>query len=365
MHKYLFVLFSLLLTHLSAQTYIPGQSYFSPDGYIEYIAGNFPVIITVPHGGTMMPASIPDRTCPDATTVNDLNTEVLGRQIDSAFFQRYGCHPHLIINRLARIKLDANREIGEAACGNAIAEGAWYNFHSFVEMAKSQVDSIYGKGLYIDLHGHAHSVQRLELGYLLTRAELALEDSILNQPAYAGDNSIKNLALDNLHDQSFAELLNGPMALGSLLADRGYISVPSEDDPYPIMSQPYFNGGYNTVRHGSRDSGHIDAIQIECNYYGVRNNYNNRKAFSDSLTVAIGKYLEYYYFGEVLEPTIIGIDDVNNCSTYTYSVPYFPESTYAWQVTNGTILSGQGSATVEVSWQQEISGCISVTRLCD
>ena len=43
-------------------TYVPGHSYFGANGYIEYVAGNAPVIFTASHGGALLPASIPDRT---------------------------------------------------------------------------------------------------------------------------------------------------------------------------------------------------------------------------------------------------------------------------------------------------------------
>src|SRR5262245_1097109 len=58
--------------------YTPGQSYFGRNNYIEYIAGDSPVILSATHGGDLTPAQIPDRT--DATcgatvtTTADLNT---------------------------------------------------------------------------------------------------------------------------------------------------------------------------------------------------------------------------------------------------------------------------------------------------
>ena len=41
------------------QNFIPGQSYFGQNNYVEYIAGNLPIIIGVPHGGTLTPANLP------------------------------------------------------------------------------------------------------------------------------------------------------------------------------------------------------------------------------------------------------------------------------------------------------------------
>ncbi|MEZ4999732.1 MAG: hypothetical protein R2744_12815 [Bacteroidales bacterium] len=82
-----------------------------------------------------------------------------------------GCYPHIDYMSSQRTKLDANRDIDEAACGNEFAELAWNEFHSFIDDAKEEVGKVSGKGLYIDLHGHGHTIQRLEIGYLLTRGQ--------------------------------------------------------------------------------------------------------------------------------------------------------------------------------------------------
>ena len=103
--------------------YTPGQSYFGRNNYIEYVAGNAPVIYSAPHGGTLAPSEIPDRTASrcggSATTTTDLNTIDLVRAMRARHFARFGTYPHIIINHLARLKLDANRTAEEAACGDA------------------------------------------------------------------------------------------------------------------------------------------------------------------------------------------------------------------------------------------------------
>src|SRR4051794_39154842 len=70
--------------------YVPGQSYTGRNGYIEYIAGNAPLVYTAPHGGNLLPADIPDRTAARcggaATTSTDLNTEDLVRAMQQRHF---------------------------------------------------------------------------------------------------------------------------------------------------------------------------------------------------------------------------------------------------------------------------------------
>ena len=290
---------SLFFTSLlvNAQTYVPGETYFGNNDYIEYKAGNLPIIISAPHGGGLTPAGIPDRDCSGCVYVRDSFTEELIRQMYDAIVDLFGCYPHVIINRLHRRKLDANRAIDEGADGNALAEMAWQDFHDFIEAAKDTIALNYGKGLYLDLHGHGHEIQRLELGYRITKSELQLPNSTLNQIAYVDNASIKNLVNDNLGNLSLSELIRAADSFGELYEQENYPAVPSQSEPFPFDDEPYFRGGYNTERHGSKLGGAIDGIQIECNMDGVRDSYANREDFSVSTAQVIKAFLETHYFG--------------------------------------------------------------------
>ena len=320
------IFFGIVCTlNVYAQTYQAGNTYLGKQNYIEYHAGNLPIIITAPHGGSLEPATIPDRTCATCTTVMDGNTLELALQIDTALRQTFGCFPHIVLNRLHRKKLDANREIVEAAQGSADAETAWKEWHQFIQAAKNATVNGYGRGILIDLHGHGHTVQRLELGYLLTDDQLRLSDSILATPQYRSQISIKNLVANNLNNFNAAQLLRGAFSLGTLLAANGFPSVPSQQDVAPLVADLYFNGGYNTARHGSRDSTTIDAIQIECNFTGVRNTYDNRKRFATELAKALKVYLGKHYF----------VSNNFNCATEvieneSLSVQIYPNPTKEW-----------------------------------
>src|SRR4051812_22590509 len=165
-------------------TYVAGQSYFGTHNYIEYVAGNAPVILTAPHGGALTPSTIPDRTdarCGgSATTTTDLNTIDLVRAMQASYFARFGKYPHVVIANLARRKLDANRTPPEATCGNAEAETAYREWHTFIDAAKRAILASGSKGWYMDMHGHGHAMQRLEIGYLLDGSTLDATDAVLN-----------------------------------------------------------------------------------------------------------------------------------------------------------------------------------------
>jgi hypothetical protein len=292
----LFVLPVLWSSFGSAQTFSPGNVYFDSTGYVEYRAGNLPVILSAPHGGGLEPADIPDRDCAGCVSIRDAWTQPITEGIYDAFVEKTGCYPHVIINLLHRKKFDANRGLQEAADGNPTVEQAWYGYHAFIDSAKAQVERDYGRGLFLDMHGHGHTIQRIELGYLLSRSELQMPDGLLNTNTYIQESSIRTLAADNHSGLSHAALLRGNSSFGTIMDMKGLPSVPSSTDPYPDNGEDYFSGGYNTARHGSRDNaGQIDAIQIEMNQ-DIRFTALAREITIDSTTQAIIEFIRHHYF---------------------------------------------------------------------
>ncbi len=287
---------------IPAGPYVPGQSYFGRNGYVEYIAGNAPLIYTAPHGGSLTPAEIPDRTAAacggSATTTTDTNTDDLVRAMQRRHFARFGNYPHIVIVHLSRKKLDANRMIDEAACGDAEAITAFNEWHEFIDAAKSAVLASSGKGWYMDMHGHGHTIQRLELGYLLSTAQINLTDAELDaNAAFEDTSSIRTIS--KTEPISFSTLLRGASSLGTLYANNGFRSVPSSADPRP-NADPYFSGGDDTRRHacgaeasafGAVTGGNICGVQIESNFTGVRDNATNRVRFGDVTAIVLEQYL--------------------------------------------------------------------------
>lgn len=275
---------------------VSGQRYTDASGYVELVPGDAPVVIVAPHGGTQSPSGLPDRSCSACVTVNDLNTQELARAIVDTFRVRTGLRPALLTNQLHRRKFDANRDVAEATGGTAALTNTWTWWHAAIDSAKAGVVRRASRGILIDLHGHGHSVPRLELGYLLSASELRSTEATLIASAAMGRTSIARLAADsrNASNRGLA-LLRGPMSFGALIATRGYPAVPSPSDPAPLVGQEYFDGGYNTQRHGSAGGGAIDAIQIECNLAGVRDTEAARGAFASALVTALLQYLDVHY----------------------------------------------------------------------
>jgi len=294
------ILFNLFPIITYAQDFIPGEVYYDSTGYVEYRAGNLPIILSAPHGGNLEPMSIPDRDCSGCVYTKDSWTKTITEGMYDEFIEETSCYPHVIINLLHRKKFDANRDIGDAADGNATVEEAWFSYHDFINSAKNQVVSDYSKGIFLDIHGHAHVNERIELGYLLSGSQLRLSDAELDTNTYVEESSIKSLVANNIQGYTHSNLLRGIESFGTLLDNKGFPSVPSLTDPFPNIGELYFSGGYNTQRHGSRDNnGSIDAIQIELNT-DIRFDTALREMLIESLPVSVNEYIDYHYNNEFL-----------------------------------------------------------------
>ncbi len=274
---------------LYAQTYEVGEVYYGRNSYVEYYPGDVALIVTAPHGGDLTPAEIPDRTW--GTTVTDSYTKETAIAVRNAVFEATGGYPHIIISNLKRTKLDPNREILEAAQENQWAEQAWTEYHGFINIASDSVESQYGKGFIVDIHGHSHTLQRLELGYLLSATTLMQSDNVVN--SYASNSSIRALAENS--DLSFADLIRGANSLGALFEEQGISAVPSLFQPDPGDGNPYFSGGYTTQMHGSSLGGNINAVQIEAYRVGLRDTDTNRKKYAEAITAVFDEYFRVHY----------------------------------------------------------------------
>ncbi|MBW8884892.1 MAG: N-formylglutamate amidohydrolase, partial [Planctomycetia bacterium] len=227
---------------------------------------------------------LPDRE--QGTFAFDTNTQELARAIAAELQTRTSHWPHVIICRVHRRKIDCNREIAEGAAGNPLTEQAWHEFQGFIDSAQATVVKQQGRGLYIDLHGHGHPEQRLELGYLHSADQLLLSDAELSAPPYPTDSSLRAIAARNT--VPYAELVRGEKSFGAMMEKRGFPSAPSPNNPHP--KPPFFRGGYNAARHG-RDAAPLAGFQMESNSLGVRDTPENRKKFAAAIADVLAEYL--------------------------------------------------------------------------
>ncbi|KAF9386329.1 hypothetical protein CPC16_007580 [Podila verticillata] len=238
---------------------------------------------------------LPLMTSPSAKKPSALKTPSQGpsSQDNPSFY-----YPHVVIFRIPRKFVDVNRnDTGENAfADHPVAKAAWNEYHDLIEHVQKIVSQGYDKlkdpkkpkepsegcGLLLDIHGHSHAANLIEVGYLLNGTTLALDDTQLDAHAHVLTNLTSVRSLENIIQQdpnpsdrenrdpskiTFSDFLRGQDdSLGGMLQAQGLDALPSPRHPAPARGASYFYGGYTTRRHGSRDrkeEGAMDAIQLE------------------------------------------------------------------------------------------------------
>ncbi|CAG8509967.1 6663_t:CDS:2 [Cetraspora pellucida] len=275
---------------------------FGNMNYSEYIPGNLPLIISIPHGGHLFPPEIPDRkqNHPNVVKSNDLKTQEIGRLLADKITLRFkGRRPYLIINHLGRSKIDVNRPIKEGVEGkDSITSIVWNDYHNFMQTAIKDVEANFGHGLLVDVHGHTHPEHFVEIGYVLSAEILSLSTSQINaNPEIHSGSSIRALYTRKSNNLQFADLLYGKTtSLGGRLQSHGYDTVPSHIHQHPLGDEKYFHGGYCVQKYGSRHAEQIiDAIQIEIPTSLRIGNKEKRQNFITALSESISWFLTKYY----------------------------------------------------------------------
>ncbi|MCD0488589.1 N-formylglutamate amidohydrolase [Pedobacter sp. MC2016-14] len=238
---------------------------------LEFRVGDLksPVILSSPHDGIFEPAGVDDRDHPDGEIVRDIYATPLVVRVADTLEKRTGMRPHIIINQISRKKLDPNRSRDESYLTSYKMLDAYVQYHQYIKIARQIVKDNIGKGLYIDMHGHGHDKDRIEVGYMLAIADL--NDTLTNKylDLKAGKSSIYGIAKTS--DYTFSDLVRGDVAFGTLLANELLPAVPSNrvGNKGPAADN-YFNGGYCTLAYGSIAGGNISAIQLETDWKHAR-----------------------------------------------------------------------------------------------
>lgn len=147
------------------------------DGYRScckyHFNGNINIILSAPHGGSLIPDNVPDRAysvsncasnindnCRDEqrgkiTVVKDSRTDEFTENVANELNRMEDLKPFIIIGQWHRKKVDFNREIFEATLNHAEVIRAYENYHRNLNNAINRVNHSFGKGLLVDIHGHA------------------------------------------------------------------------------------------------------------------------------------------------------------------------------------------------------------------
>jgi hypothetical protein len=115
------------------------------------------LVIAAPHGGSLKPTYIDDRSGSGIVTSKDSYTLEMSLLTANSLIRDCAGTPYVIINNLHRSKLDANRDLAEATAGISTgldeAADAWRAFHTFITTAQEYVKVKYGTTTVTDSNG--------------------------------------------------------------------------------------------------------------------------------------------------------------------------------------------------------------------
>jgi hypothetical protein len=281
---------------------------------VEYQTGNIPLILCAPHDGQQSVGPngkiFTERTrenCnnpPSFEKGADGQTKKLIIALDKAIFKYTGQYPHLVICDLKRSYVEPNIKLLHAVPHDENGkphpnnEAVYNTYHGYLDDLKNEIIKIYGAGLLLDIHGHGHAVQEIEVGYSLALEALKASDEELNAE-YAPRSTNYYLSQVNKANATMTQLVRGDSSLGQLLIKYGLPAMPSKDKAYPDSGDDYYNTGYTSRKYGSSTEheestgGKLDAIQLEFN----RNARQEATipATADAAAKAIRDYLNLYY----------------------------------------------------------------------
>ncbi|MCK9304779.1 MAG: hypothetical protein M0P27_05225, partial [Bacteroidales bacterium] len=205
-----------------------------------------------------------------------------------------GKYAYVVICRIKRTYTDMNRTKSYAIPPNSPQEALYETYHSYLNNSRMAITVKFGRGLLIDIHGHAHDIQQVELGYNVTGTALNMSDEDIINQNIARSSSIYSLSKNNKQNKGFIEILRGDNSFGTILFANEVPCIPHKSNPAPGQS-PYFSGGYITETYGSglSSGGSVDAIQMEFN--SSARSSENRKKYAENVVKTIIRFLETNY----------------------------------------------------------------------
>ncbi len=204
-----------------------------------------------------------------------------------------------------------------------------------------------------------------------------------------GTDDITDMHIDGFarffDDQTIVAMNNANLSYWGLsAADINTLNNATNIDniPYNFVHLPLTNGdvattyGYDLGYKGSYVNYYVaNSVVLVPNYNDPNDAVANniiQGLFPDKTVVGIDVRNLYRYGGMVHCVTqqqpcahinITGAQDVCGGNTYTYSVPPIIGTLYEWQVTGGTILSGQGTPQITIQWNNgPTNGAINVIQ---
>lgn len=237
--------------------------------------GNFPVILSAPHGGTAkVPGAEPrkgegmEKGGKGFVVARDTGTEELAYALAAEIEKKLGKKPYYVVAKFARTYVDANRP-PEIGVEDPKARPVYDAYRGALATYCKEVKKEHGRGLLLDLHGQGTA-----------------KDTIFR--------GTQNGSTVSLLRQRYGEKARiGPKSFFGLLAANGCKVFPETDSTE--KERAGFTGGDIVRTYGGEGHG-IDAMQLE--FGGDYRNKEHREDTAKKVTAAIGEYLKLYLSGD-------------------------------------------------------------------
>ncbi len=244
--------------------------------FVAVQAGTIPVIISAPHGGRRLIPNVPDRRgagVKQFVTVRDTYTQELAVEVSAALNREFGGQPFAAVAHFDRRQVDANRP-PEAAYEDPAAAPHYDAYHAALKSHCAAVQKTWGRGLLLDLHGHA-------------------ADRAVTFRGTRNGTTVKSLTA-RFGRQA---LVGSDSVLGALAAGGWAVHPPvgAADDPN-IKEDPRYGGGHIVHTYGSDAGTGVDAIQLELG--GDLRSPRRLKRTAADLAAAVKRFADVYLPGK-------------------------------------------------------------------
>lgn len=247
-----------------------------PKDFLHVQHGELPVILTAPHGGSLVIPGVPkrkgpegDRTSGKFVTGQDTRTFELATTTAKRIEELTGKKPYLVASKAHRQYMDPNRPEKEGV-EHPKAQVVHAAFHGQVREFVDELRTKFPQGaLLLDIHGQASSADTIFRG------------------TQNGTTVMK------LVEQHGAVALTGEHSLLGYLAAKGIKVSPTNTPPGAPPETRGFAGGHIVRTYGSHATNGVDAIQLE--FGGMfRTDAKKREETAQWLAEAIKAYTEKY-----------------------------------------------------------------------
>jgi len=215
--------------------------------YIKFERGSLPLIISVPHGGTLEIDGIPNRTegvlgIDKATIELTQELNFLLKKLSRKYFSTQQT-PSSIVSKVRRKQIDLNRIQSEAYLPNSnFAERIYLFYHDKIREVILENINKFNKSLLLDLHGFEKD--KRPQGYRDVEIILGTNNlaSFFSEPV-----SVKNRA-NNLR--------------GTIIKKFIDLDIPIAPG-HPRRKEYVLTGGYITQKYGASEIKKSQVMQVE------------------------------------------------------------------------------------------------------